>query len=78
MGIHFVIERVASNVLTRETHAVEAKQALKSLGFKPDEIREAMEKTRTHVGTMDLSLEEWIRIALSHCPNGATAKRGSA
>jgi hypothetical protein len=77
-GGRFVIERVVQSSFTRETHAVETKQALKNLGFKPDEIREAIEKTRTHVGTTDASLEEWIRIALRHCPTGKTQKRGSA
>jgi hypothetical protein len=27
-----------------------------------------MEKTRTHVGTSELTLEQWIKIALSYCP----------
>jgi hypothetical protein len=74
----FVIERVVANSFTRETHVVETKQALKNLGFKPDEIDGAIEKTRTHVGTTEASLEQWIRIALSHCPKGRTPKRGSA
>jgi hypothetical protein len=77
-GGRFVIERIVQSSFTRETHVVETKQALKNLGFKPDEIREAIEKTRTHVGTADVSLEQWIRIALSHSPKGRTQKRGSA
>jgi hypothetical protein len=76
-GGRFVIERVVQSSFTREERAVETKQALKNLGFKPDEVREAVEKTRTHVGTTDASLEEWIRIALRQCPTGGTAKRGS-
>ncbi len=27
-----------------------------------------MERTRAHVGAAELSLEQWIRIALSYCP----------
>jgi hypothetical protein len=30
-------------------------------------VREAMEKTRTHVGTATLTLEQWIKIALGYC-----------
>jgi hypothetical protein len=74
-GGRFVIVRVEQSSFTRETHAVETKQALKSLGFKSDEVREAVERTRTHVGTAELPLDQWIRIALSHCPKGQTAKR---
>jgi hypothetical protein len=74
----FVIERVVQSSFVREAHVVETKLALKGLGFKPGEINDAVEKARTHVGTSEASLEEWIRIALSHCPKGRTPKRGSA
>jgi hypothetical protein len=72
-----VIEGDATNArFTRRAHssfaiverAVETAAALKSLGFDKHEVRVAIEKTRTHVGTAALSLEQWIKIALGYCP----------
>ena len=48
-------------------HAVDTALALKALGFDKGEINVAMDKTRTHVGTAALTLEQWIKIALSYC-----------
>ena len=48
--------------------AVETAAALKSLGFDRHEVKAALERTRTHVGTTQLTLEQWIKIALSYCP----------
>jgi len=50
------------------SHAVETAQALRTLGFRKDEANAAMEKARAHVGTAQLTLEQWIKIALSYCP----------
>jgi hypothetical protein len=72
-----VIEGDATNAtFTRRAHssfaiaerAVETAAALKSLGFDKHEVRAAIERTRTHVGTAALTLEQWIKIALSYCP----------
>jgi hypothetical protein len=72
-----IIEGTASNPrFTRRAHnsfalaerAIETKQALTHLGFKRHEVATAIEKTRTHVGTSELTLEQWIKIALSYCP----------
>ena len=47
---------------------VETTQALGALGWKPHEAKAAVEATRTHVGTAHLTLEQWIKLALSKCP----------
>jgi hypothetical protein len=48
--------------------AVDTKRALESLGFDKSEVKTAIDKTKTHVGTAELTLEQWIKIALSYCP----------
>jgi hypothetical protein len=50
------------------TRAVETAAALRRLGYGLGEIRIAVDATRTHVGTYDLPLDEWISLALSKCP----------
>ncbi len=60
--------RRAHNAFALAERAVETASALKSLGFDRHEVKVAMEKTRAHVGTSELSLEQWIRIALSYSP----------
>lgn len=72
-----IIEGTASAPrFTRRAHssfaiaerAVETAAALKGLGFDRHEVKAAMEKTRTHVGNAELTLEQWIKIALGYCP----------
>jgi hypothetical protein len=72
-----IIEGSATTaVFTRRAHhsfaiaerAVETARALRDLGFDKHEVKAAMDKTRTHVGTTELTLEQWIKIALSYCP----------
>jgi len=72
-----LIEGTASNpTFTRRAHnsfaiaerAVETACALKDLGFDRREVKAAMEKTRTHVGTKEMTLQQWIKVALSYCP----------
>ena len=57
------------------TRAVETAAALRRLGYKPEEVKAAVEATRTHVGKYDLPIEQWIRIALSKCPRPASEVR---
>jgi hypothetical protein len=64
-----VFERRAHNDLAIAERALETKAALKALGFDEHEVEEAMDKTRTHVGTAELTLEQWIKIALGYCPS---------
>jgi hypothetical protein len=52
------------------TLAVDTAKALRGLGFKPQEVNAAVAQTKTHVGTADLTLEQWIKIALRYCPSG--------
>jgi hypothetical protein len=72
-----LIEGTAANLnFTRRAHgsfataerAVDAARALKALGFDRHEVKTAVDKTKTHVGTSELTLEQWIRLALGYCP----------
>ncbi|HEY5951220.1 MAG TPA: HNH endonuclease signature motif containing protein [Kofleriaceae bacterium] len=58
----------AHNSFTIAKHAVDTARALKEAGFDKYEVKHAIEKTRAHVGTTELALEQWINIALSYCP----------
>jgi hypothetical protein len=60
--------RRAHNSFATAERALDTTRALKTLGFDKHEVKLAMDRTRTHVGTAELSLEQWIRIALSYCP----------
>ncbi len=53
--------RRAHSAFALAERAVETASALKSLGFDRPEVRLAMERTRAHVGTAELSLEQWTR-----------------
>jgi hypothetical protein len=72
-----IIEGSAANArFTRRAHnsfaiaerALDTARALKELGFDRHEVKAAIDKTRTHVGTSELTLQHWIKIALSYCP----------
>ena len=56
--------RVHASNYKNAAFAVETARALHDLGFKAHEVKQAMAQARTHVGTSDLPLEEWIRIGL--------------
>jgi Holliday junction resolvasome RuvABC DNA-binding subunit len=58
----------AHNAFAIAERVVDTKLALKSLGFDKHEVSTAIEKARTHVGTAELTLEQWIKVALSYCP----------
>jgi len=60
--------RRAQSSFEATRHAVETAKALRTLGFRKDEVTAAMEKTIRHVDTAQLTIEQWIRIALSYCP----------
>ena len=62
------IERIGDTAVNIAERAVETKQALTQLGFKRHEVAAAIETTRAHVGRNELTLEQWIKIALSYCP----------
>ncbi len=75
-GGALIIEGTASNPrFTRRAHnafaiaerAIETGKALEELGFDKHEVATAVNAARTHVGTAELSLEQWIRIALGYC-----------
>jgi Holliday junction resolvasome RuvABC DNA-binding subunit len=62
------IVRRAHNKFTIATREIETARALKALGFDKREVKEAVARARTHVGTTELSVEQWIKIALRYCP----------
>lgn len=61
-------ERRGQNAFTQAGHAVDTAKALRAAGFGKHEVTAAVERTRTHVGTTELTLEQWIKIALGYCP----------
>jgi 5-methylcytosine-specific restriction endonuclease McrA len=60
--------RRAHNAFVIAERAVETAGVLKNLGFDKREVKSAMDRTRTHVGTTELTSQQWIKIALSYCP----------
>jgi hypothetical protein len=64
--------RRSNSSFTVAVRAVEAASALRRLGYKPAEIKAAVDATRTLVGKYDLSKQQWIKIALSKCPRPAS------
>jgi Holliday junction resolvasome RuvABC DNA-binding subunit len=63
-----VFKRRAHHSLAIAERAVATEAALKSLGFDRHEAKAAVERTRTHVGTSELTIEQWIKTALGYCP----------
>jgi hypothetical protein len=81
-GGALIIEGPASNpTFTRRAHnrfttaerVVDTTRTLRELGFDKREVAAAIDKARTHVGTAELSLEQWIKIALGYCPRPITS-----
>ena len=64
-------ERRPNHAFKRETRAVDTANALRALGWSAPEVKAALAKTRAHVGETDLTLEQWIKIALGYCPSSA-------
>lgn len=52
---------------TRATRAVEASAELKKRGYDRETVRKAVERTRNHVGTQELTASQWVEIALRYC-----------
>src|SRR5262249_40601744 len=63
-----VFVRTHASNYKNATLAIDTAKALHGLGFKANEVKAAMEQTRTHVGSAELTLEQWIVIALRYCP----------
>lgn len=51
--------------------AVETSAELRKRGFDRETIRNAVERTRTHVGMEDLTVQQWVDIALRYCRGAA-------
>jgi hypothetical protein len=65
------VRREGRNAFTLATRAIQAAKALRGEGFAKDAVRAAIERTKTHVGTTELSVEHWIEVAkryLEHPP----------
>jgi hypothetical protein len=60
--------RRAHNSFAIAERVVETTRVLKELGFDRHQVKAAMDKTRTHVGTSELTLQQWIEIARGYCP----------
>ena len=60
--------RRAHSSFTIAERVVDTTRALKELGFDKHEVKAAIERTRTHVGTAELSVAQWLTIALGYCP----------
>lgn len=57
------VRREARNNFTRATRAIAAAKALRAQQFPKEAVRAAIERTKTHVGTTDMTVEQWIVIA---------------
>jgi hypothetical protein len=55
----------SQNKFKQATHAVDCAAALRRRGVDKKLIKAAIEATRTHVGTHDLTLDQWVDIALT-------------
>jgi hypothetical protein len=58
------------------TLVVETMAALKGLGYQKREARAAAEAARAHVGTADLPIQAWIKIALGKLPKPSNRTTG--
>jgi hypothetical protein len=67
-----VFTRRASPAFANATHGVDTTKALRTLGFKPHEVADAMKKVRAHVGNTPHTIEQWLAIALRYCPRPIT------
>jgi hypothetical protein len=59
---------VAANRFTTESRVVETKRELERRGVARVVATAAVDAVRTHVGTQQLSRDEWIALALARCP----------
>jgi hypothetical protein len=63
--------REGRNNFTRATREVDTKKALHARGFDREMVKEIMARTVTHVGASDLSVEQWLAIALRYAEKTA-------
>ena len=60
--------RTRSSNYKNASIAVDVAKALRTLGFTPHEVKTAVAQAKTHVGTADLTFQQWIKLALGYCP----------
>jgi hypothetical protein len=60
--------RVPQNNFKIESRVVECRAALRKRGIAKDVVKAVVEATRTHVGKQDLTVQQWIEIALTKLP----------
>ena len=58
--------REGRNNFTRATRELDTKKALHARGFDREMVKKIMARTVTHVGASDLSVEQWLTIALRY------------
>ena len=66
-----VFRREGRDNFTRATREVETKKALHTRGFDRELVKEILARTVTHVGGSDLSVEQWLTIALRYAEKTA-------
>jgi hypothetical protein len=64
------VRREARNAYTRATRAVAAGTALRAEGISKEAVHAAIERTKAHAGTTDMTVEQWIEIAKRFLPAG--------
>jgi hypothetical protein len=63
------VRREGRNAYTRAKRAIEAAKALRAEGVAKDAVRAAFERTKTHVGTTDMTAAQWVEIAKRYLAN---------
>ena len=61
-----IFRREGRDNFTRATREVDTKKALHARGFDRGMVKGIMARTVTHVGGSDLSVEQWLTIALRY------------
>ncbi len=64
--------REGRNNFTRATREMRTRQALRERGYDREQVKEVMRRTVSHVGSSDLSEEQWLAIALRYAAKPST------
>jgi hypothetical protein len=69
----WTFERRPHGVIDTASRAADTTKALRGLGFSKDEVAEAVNAAKTHVGNSAATLEQWVMTALRFCPRPIVA-----
>jgi hypothetical protein len=72
IGGEVTFRREGRNNFTRATREVPTRQALRERGYSREDIAQIMACTLKHVGTTDLTEEQWLVIALEYAASCRT------